>query len=175
MGGGNAGKRECGRRRERYTGDTVTGIPTSNAPRPDAPALPAACARCGAETGRMPAAARFCPRCGNPFGPVPVAPRPVEPVDESVWAELASAWLHFRGASAQDSEQPSPHSLMLLGYANAMYKLGFRYETGAGAARNPREAVRCYSKSARLGNPWALARLAPREVHPPVDPPAPQT
>lgn len=124
----------------------------------------------------MPAGARFCPRCGNAFGPVPVAALGPEPVDESLWAELASAWLHFRGASARgESEAGRSHSLILLGYANAMYKLGFRYESGAGAARNPREAVRCYRKAARLGNPWALARLAPREPHPPDEVPPAQS
>jgi TPR repeat protein len=54
------------------------------------------------------------------------------------------------------------HSEMLLGYANAMYRLGWRYETGLGTGRNVEEAIRCYFKAAKLGNPAALARLAPR-------------
>jgi TPR repeat protein len=58
--------------------------------------------------------------------------------------------------------EPSPEatSEMLEGYANALYNLGRRYESGQGAASNPREAIRCYCKSARLGNLWAMARLA---------------
>jgi TPR repeat protein len=66
------------------------------------------------------------------------------------------------------------HSLILLGYANAMYRLGYRYETGLGNNRNPDEAVRCYFKSAKLGNAAALARLAPQCAAPPAPvPPAP--
>jgi TPR repeat protein len=51
-------------------------------------------------------------------------------------------------------------SMMVKGYGNALYRLGRRYEFGRGAMANPREALRCYSKSARLGNFWAMARLA---------------
>ena len=59
---------------------------------------------------------------------------------------------------------PLGPSLILEGYANALYKLGRRYETALGAAHNPREAERCYHKAARLGNFWALARLAARWI-----------
>lgn len=54
-------------------------------------------------------------------------------------------------------------SQILRGYANALYKLGRRYEIVLGH-RNPREAVRCYLKAARLGNMMAFARLATRWV-----------
>src|SRR5947208_10754038 len=56
------------------------------------------------------------------------------------------------------------HSLTLLGYANALLELGWRYEHGAGVARNPSEAERCYAKSARLGNVYARAWLADKDV-----------
>lgn len=57
-------------------------------------------------------------------------------------------------------------SLVLIGYANAMFRLGRRYERGHGVSRNPGEAVRCYTKAARLGNVAALDRLAPQCVAP---------
>ena len=128
-------------------------------------AMPARCQRCSADVSRLPIAARFCPRCGLE---IQVADPVYSPMlgDEQVWEELASQWPRVTAAVSSDA-QPA-HSLILLGYANAMYNLGFRYELGRGAARNVREAVRCYMKSARLGNPWALARLAPRDPHPPV-------
>ena len=53
---------------------------------------------------------------------------------------------------------------MVVGYANAMFKLGWRYESGNGAARNPDEATRCYFKSAKLGNPDAAAKLESKHL-----------
>jgi TPR repeat protein len=50
---------------------------------------------------------------------------------------------------------------ILIGYANAMYQLGWRYERGTGTPKNLPEATRCYTKSARLGNLDAMVRLAP--------------
>jgi TPR repeat protein len=60
---------------------------------------------------------------------------------------------------------PSPESSsqIVRGYASALYKLGRRYEVVAGT-RNPREAIRCYLKAARLGNMMAFARLATRWI-----------
>ncbi len=66
----------------------------------------------------------------------------------------------MRGHSNNDDV----HSLMLLGYANAMYRLGWRYETGLGGGHQPQEALRCYFKAAKLGNIAALTRLAPQCV-----------
>jgi TPR repeat protein len=59
------------------------------------------------------------------------------------------------------------HSLMVLGYADAMCQLGWRYETGDGAVRNADEAKRYYAKSARLGNDYAKAKLEPPTESPP--------
>lgn len=44
---------------------------------------------------------------------------------------------------------------IIRGYANAMYRLGTRYEV----RRNEGEAVRCYGKASHLGNEPAAARL----------------
>jgi TPR repeat protein len=51
------------------------------------------------------------------------------------------------------------HSDVLVAYATALFRLGWRYERGRGAPRNVAEAIRCYCKSARLGNRSAAARL----------------
>jgi hypothetical protein len=108
--------------------------------------------------------------------PVPVAPTPA--------ASQAAAWVQMTmgqpAGTAFGPHTPIPrrsssddvHSLMLLGYANAMYRLGWRYETGLGNGRNPQEALRCYFKAAKLGNIAALSRLAPQCVAAAVPPPA---
>jgi hypothetical protein len=46
-------------------------------------------------------------------------------------------------------------SVILHGYANAMFRLGTRYEF----RHNTDEAVRCYGKASQLGNEPAQARL----------------
>jgi TPR repeat protein len=57
---------------------------------------------------------------------------------------------------------------ILIGYGNAMFNLGWRYERGSGTCRNLPEAMRCYKKSARLGNMDATVRLAVgKSVSPP--------
>jgi hypothetical protein len=91
------------------------------------------CSRCQADLSRVAMAARFCPRCGLNLGPgapaslpPPLAPQPVLAGP----AHTAAAWLRIRqqarpqvlpmaGVMAADI-----HSEMLLGYANAMYRLG---------------------------------------------------
>jgi TPR repeat protein len=57
------------------------------------------------------------------------------------------------------AEPTEVSSAILEGYANAMFNLGRRYEAGSAGSVNPREAVRCYCKAARLGNLLAMARL----------------
>ncbi len=47
---------------------------------------------------------------------------------------------------------------ILIGYGKAMFKLGQRYETVG--LKNWSEAMRCYRKSARLGNGEAKSRLS---------------
>jgi TPR repeat protein len=70
-----------------------------------------------------------------------------------------------------EEEMPPPpfdpnrpvRSQMIFGYAAAMHNLGVRYEEGRrGTPRNLQEAVRCYIKSARLGNDRAMDRLTGR-------------
>ena len=104
-----------------------------------------ACPRCKLGLDHLPRVACFCPRCGYELAEWPVQPPP--------WASLPF--------SSPDAE-PTHSSVITRGYADAMYKLGRRYEGAVGARRNPGEAMRCYTKAARLGSGPALGRLAPR-------------
>jgi TPR repeat protein len=148
----------------------------------DDPASGRRCPRCQADLDRLSLSARFCPRCGLGLGtPGPAGPFSSTPIATSVPPALppfaapagpavlpnpaasAAAWLRIRqGGPAGVSHRVDIHSAMLLGYANAMYRLGRRYEIGHGTGRNVEEAIRCYFKAAKLGNPAALARLAPQ-------------
>jgi len=127
---------------------------------------PAHCSRCGADLSRLPRAARFCPRCGFDChaGAMDAAVAEVAPSPPA----LLGGWKHppeiphVPPALLPRVSLPPLHptSMMVEGYGNAMYRLGQRYEAGPGANANTHEALRCYSKSARLGNAWALARIA---------------
>lgn len=132
-------------------------------------AVAARCLRCSADLSRLPDWARYCPRCGldthqsPPAAILSYAAAPDGGKDHFGWEHLrdlaapeAPAGPDVPGVSVTHE----PTSLMLTGYANAMYNLGRRYEAGLGTGKNPREAARCYFKAARLGNFWALARLA---------------
>ena len=134
-------------------------------------AAPARCLRCGVDLSRLPDAARYCPRCGlDTHASPPAALLRDGSADQDRLADLLGGWKHLTEfhRSAEVPEPPinfcrrseGATSEILEGYANAMYNLGRRYESGRGTGSNPREALRCYCKSARLGNLWALARLA---------------
>ena len=58
-------------------------------------------------------------------------------------------------APAGDVPASAFTSTIVRGYANAMYRLGVRYEV----RRNEAEAVRCYGKASHLGNEPAKSRL----------------
>jgi len=128
----------------------------------------ARCLRCDHDLTRLPESARFCPRCGlDMLGSPPATFLPYQPIQNPRLSGLLGGWehlFHLFHASGQAgvTQAPSPDatSVVVKGYGNALYRLGRRYEFGPGAISNPREALRCYSKSARLGNFWAMARLA---------------
>lgn len=111
------------------------------------------CAWCGADLSRVAAEARYCPRCGQ------------------MQTARRGSWYDTTYVDPMDEEMPPPpfdpdqpvRSQMIFGYATAMHNLGVRYEEGRrGTPRNMQEAVRCYIKSARLGNDAALDRLTGR-------------
>lgn len=132
----------------------------------------ARCLRCGADLSRMPAEGRYCPRCGldsYSSPPAAILSRAAESKlagtsDPLGWSPLAELIVCPAGIVAPTVvPSPTPSSEILRGYANAMYRLGRRYEIG-GWMQNPREAIRCYLKSAQLGNMMAFARLATRWI-----------
>jgi TPR repeat protein len=84
--------------------------------------------------------------------------------DELGWKHLTELTV-FSNAPIPPTVAPSPESSsqIVRGYASALYKLGRRYEVAVGR-HNPREAIRCYLKAARLGNMMAFARLATRWI-----------
>jgi TPR repeat protein len=132
----------------------------------------ARCLRCAADLSRMPEEGRYCPRCGlDSYSSPPAAilsraaeSRLAGQSDELGWGHLAELAVSS-STVVPPTVIPSPNtsSQILRGYANALYKLGRRYEVG-GWTRNPREAIRCYLKAARLGNMMAFARLATRWI-----------
>jgi len=115
------------------------------------PADPASvCVHCQFSLAGLPTSARFCPKCGKGLisaAAVPAIEPPTRPD------------LPIAAQPIEEGENALP-SLVLLGFSNAMFRLGWRYEHGHGVWRNANEADRCYSKSAKLGNPHAQSRLA---------------
>ncbi len=115
----------------------------------------------------MPASARFCPKCGTPLAPN--APPNSGAATRLDAIRRAEAWLHLVGgthavpADRAAGPEPTSRSAILRGYAAALYTLARRYEHGR-AHRNPAEAIRCFTKSARLGNAAAARRLAAEEI-----------
>jgi TPR repeat protein len=141
--------------------------------------LPISAPRCHAcEEARdtLPIPARFCPLCGRELYPRPPA-TVIHPTNVSLRERIEQLHAIIREhLDANDEPLPSldhVHSLTLLGYANALLDLGWRYEHGAGVARNTSEAERCYAKSARLGNVYARARLVDKNVEIPLEDPIP--
>jgi TPR repeat protein len=101
----------------------------------------AICPHCQASLEGVPALARYCPRCGKAIGAFPAIGQTVEE------------------PAAPERQMDAAISLALLGYSNAMFRLGWRFEHGQGVFRNEGEASRCYAKSAKLGNVAARTRL----------------
>ena len=115
---------------------------------PPVPGNPSECLDCHADISRIPISARFCPRCGRALFAASIVH--VDDIDD------LPRWLGELKATEASSQ-------IVEGYAKALYRLGRRYEA---AARNRPEAVRCYKKSAWLGNLMAFARLAARCISP---------
>ncbi len=81
----------------------------------------------------------------------------------AAWAVASLLWW---GADAPPIDHRGPRAPVVVGYSNALWRLGWRYEHGRGAIRNMPEALRCYSKSAGLGNVEAAARIDSRGPEP---------
>lgn len=91
--------------------------------------------------------ARFCPRCGLRLND----DRAAGEGDRHPWFARNTTSGHTEPSTAADRFT----STILRGYANAMYRLGVRYEV----RRNEAEAVRCFGKASHLGNEPAKSRL----------------
>ena len=107
------------------------------------------CRTCGEAVADLPPAARYCPGCGARVRP------PLSRLDR---ARRLLAHLAGRAETAPPTAT-GPTTRILVGYGNALFSLGWRYERGTRARRNMPEAIRCYRKSARLGNVDAAVRL----------------
>jgi TPR repeat protein len=112
---------------------------------------PATCRSCGCDLSHRFAPLVFCPECRRRLADPPTL------LDRL--AHAAHAVLHFHRTALPTTPVGlvASSSAVVRGYGAALYNLGWRYERGAG--RNVPEAVRCYRKSARLGNPAAANRL----------------
>ena len=110
--------------------------------------LIARCGACGLDLSSTSPRARFCPRCGRRLRQ-----------DSSVWAVAQSVAGRLWRAEPGPVAEPGPRAAVVVGYGNALWRLGWRYEHGRGMSRNVAEAIRCYHKSAGLGNAEAAARL----------------
>ena len=113
------------------------------------------CPTCGRDLGGL-GQAVYCPGCGQKI------------FSRTKWGRLIGfgmAIFHSLSFGRFRNPQQMPidrtgRTPILIGYGNAMFNLGWRYERGCGTHRNLPEAVRCYKKSARLGNVDATIRLA---------------
>lgn len=123
------------------------------------------CPRCRAGTEHLPPSARYCPRCGTALAEhrrAAVTPPPPPPPLPAVAQRSAPQHPGYFVPRSTD---------IVAGYGEALYRLGRRYEAGVGWRHHPGEAVRCFTKAARLGNAKALERLvSPDEVGPTVTP-----
>ena len=98
------------------------------------------CRRCDSDVSDVPAEALYCPRCGLRIQ----RPSPA--------------------GDGGDACGFSSH--VTRGYASAMLRLGIRYEV----RHNEHEAVRCYGKSAHLGDVTAKVRLLDVALAPQLGP-----
>ena len=94
------------------------------------------CRRCDADLTRITGAARFCYQCGSPLD-----------ADQHTGHSLTPVLPLFDGLFS---------TMIVRGYAHAMFRLGTRYEV----RHNGHEAARCYGKAAHLGSEPARVRLA---------------
>ena len=139
------------------------------------------CNHCDAPLSLLPDAARFCPSCGNKLNvprQLPAMGKCEPPVDEVAPPSPGRTfWLRFplRIVGTDMNHRPEKASQdtrtsILVGYASALFHLGWRYEMGLGASRNRAEAARCYTKAAHMGDASAAARL---QISPDLAAPSP--
>src|ERR1700742_3335770 len=127
------------------------------------------CPRCRRDCTDCPPQAKYCVNCGKRLpGPFTILARRAllalyslrQPPLLQFGPPIGKFYV-YRG--------PADRSLILTGYGNALFHLGRTYEHRPPPTRNLPEALRCYLKSARLGNEQATQRLQalppPAETH----------
>ncbi len=123
---------------------------------PDESGLPApvlvACPACRAPLAGLGGlgAARFCPTCGGALPLRDPTGLLLPPEQGSPLYDVYVALREELGAKLAGQTPRQASSLIVLGYANALLNLGWRYEHGKGIMRNIEEAARCYTKAGRL-------------------------
>jgi predicted RNA-binding Zn-ribbon protein involved in translation (DUF1610 family) len=112
------------------------------------------CPGCGRDLSSLNSAV-FCPGCGRQLQ---FRTTPREHLIR-IATELVRCISHGRlfAPPPQAHVISSDRAPILIGYGKAMFKLGQRYESSG--LKNWTEAMRCYRKSARLGNGEAKSRL----------------
>ena len=121
----------------------------------DPTSTPARCGGCAADLSALPTQATFCPGCGRRLRPA-----------RSIWRTTASTVARLWRGKPLPPVPDGPRAPIVVGYGNALWRLGWRYEHGRGTTRNVPEALRCYRKSAGLGNAEAQSRLAVNRAGP---------
>ncbi len=107
------------------------------------------CPGCDLDLCALPATATFCPGCRRRLRP-----------ERTLWVTLPTILCRlWRGRGDPPVDRSGPRAPVVVGYGKALWRLGWRYEHGRGMSRNVPEAMRCYRKSAGLGNVEAAARI----------------
>jgi hypothetical protein len=130
------------------------------------PFLRVSCPRCRELLLDMREDAKFCPHCGLhlPAHCPHWAVQPATPPTPLSRITHLLSMVHL--APRPVSDVPLPKRPALMAYANALFNLGVKYESGWGGLRNMPQALRYYEKAAKLGVPPAVSRLA---VHKPTE------
>jgi len=105
------------------------------------------CPGCGRDLCSLPPQASFCPDCRRRLRP------------QRTFSSIARSLARRLRRSGPPLDRTSPRAPVVIGYSNALWRLGWRYEHGRGVLRNVPEAMRCYRKSAGLGHVEAAARV----------------
>ncbi len=119
------------------------------------------CPGCHRSLAALPPQATFCPGCGRRLRP----PRSIQSIARGLVAR-------FGPTPEPPIDRTGPRTAVVVGYGNALWRLGWRYEHGRGTMRNVPEAMRCYHKSAGLGNVEADTRLRAGTPQPVITLPA---
>jgi hypothetical protein len=115
------------------------------------------CVGCGRDLTSLYAGAGYCPDCGSPLRDESKPPTKPKPIG---WVRSLARHFYRSESRFANLIPLADRTPVVVGYSNALFSLGWRYERPGSPSRNLPEAIRCYRKSARLGNLDAAVRLA---------------